>query len=177
MFLSFWSCLLLSPMKNLKNIWGVSKNCFYFLLTFLRFFPGPSGGSGQNDEKGDVCLVFVCWFFFVGILVFVILILLLAPTREGSQKPTKGVFLFLSSSACRRIRVRVPHGDVSAALRSAQHDRNTFLFFTFLRFFRGPSGVSGQNDEKGGQCPVLLIPNLFREGAAIPYHFVILPQQ
>ena len=73
MFLSFWSCLLLSPMKNLKNIWGVSKNCFYFPLTFLRFFPGPSGGSGQNDGKGDVCLVFVCWFLFVGILVFVIL--------------------------------------------------------------------------------------------------------
>ena len=33
--------------------------CFYFFpLTFLRFFPGPSGKPGQNDEKGGR-LVFV----------------------------------------------------------------------------------------------------------------------
>ena len=55
--------------------------------------------------------------------------------EKGAQTPTKGVFLFLSSSACRRIRVRVPHGDVSTALRSAQHDRkNTFLFLNSYVF-------------------------------------------
>ncbi len=59
---------------------GVIRPCFYFFpLTFLRFFPGPSGRSGQNDEKGG-CLFGFCHPDPATCLA-----------REGSQKPRQGI--------------------------------------------------------------------------------------